>query len=447
LGRFLLEAVFKFSFAVEGGSMRNYKIETQCVQGTYRPESGEPRVLPIVQSTTYQYYDSDTVADLFDLKSATHMYSRISNPTVSELENKMALLEGGVGAVAASSGQAASTLAFLNICQAGDHIVAASTIYGGTYNLLAVTLKKLGIEVTFISPEASCEEIIGASRPQTKALFAETIGNPGLNILDFEKFSKAAKEMDVPFMVDNTVATPILCRPFELGADIIIHSTTKYTDGHATSVGGVVIDGGTFNWDNGKFPALVEPDLSYHGVQYVRDFGKAAYVTKARVQLLRDFGMTMSPFSAFLFHLGLETLHIRMERHSENALKLARFLENHPGVNWVNYPLLEKHKTYALAKKYLPKGGSGILTFGIKGGAQAGKELIKHLEMTALVVHLGDLRTSILHPASTTHRQLTEEQQMAAGVLPDLIRVSVGLENIDDITADFDKAIRAVMTF
>jgi O-acetylhomoserine (thiol)-lyase len=424
--------------------MKKYKIETQCVQGTYKPESGQPRVLPIAQSTTYQYYDSDDVADLFDLKSATHMYSRISNPTVAELENKMALLEGGVGAVAASSGQAASTLAFLNICQAGDHIVAGSTIYGGTFNLLAVSLKKMGIEVTFINPDSTYDEIVGAAKENTKALFAETIGNPGLNILDFEKFSKAAKAMDVPFIVDNTVATPILCRPFEHGADIVIHSTTKYTDGHATSVGGVVIDGGSFNWDNGKFPELVDPDPSYHGIQYVKDFGEAAYATKARVQMLRDYGMTMSPFNAFMFHLGLETLHVRMERHCENALKLARFLKDHDGVSWVNYPLLEDHPTYDLAKKYLPKGASGVLTFGIKGGNEAGKELIKHMDLTALVVHLGDLRTSILHPASTTHRQLTEEQQIEAGVLPDLIRVSIGIENIDDIIADFDKAIKAV---
>ena len=372
------------------------------------------------------------------------MYSRISNPTVAELENKMALLEGGVGAVAASSGQAASTLAFLNICQAGDHIVAGSTIYGGTFNLLAVSLKKMGIEVTFINPDSTYDEIVGAAKENTKALFAETIGNPGLNILDFEKFSKAAKAMDVPFIVDNTVATPILCRPFEHGADIVIHSTTKYTDGHATSVGGVVIDGGSFNWDNGKFPELVDPDPSYHGIQYVKDFGEAAYATKARVQMLRDYGMTMSPFNAFMFHLGLETLHVRMERHCENALKLARFLKDHDGVSWVNYPLLEDHPTYDLAKKYLPKGASGVLTFGIKGGNEAGKELIKHMDLTALVVHLGDLRTSILHPASTTHRQLTEEQQIEAGVLPDLIRVSIGIENIDDIIADFDKAIKAV---
>lgn len=422
--------------------MNKYSIETNCVQGTYKPESGEPRVLPIVQSTTYQYYDSNDVADLFDLKSAEHMYSRISNPTVAEFEKKMALLEGGVAAVAASSGQAATTMAFLNICSAGDHIVAASTIYGGTFNLLGVTLKKLGIDVTFIDPAASLEEIIAAGRDQTKAVFGETIGNPGLNVLDFDKFARAAKALDVPFIVDNTLATPILCRPFEHGADIIIHSATKYTDGHATSVGGIVIDGGTFNWDNGKFPELVDPDPSYHGISYVKDFGPAAYATKARVQLLRDLGMTLSPFSAFLFHLGLETLHLRMERHCENALKLAQFLKGHPGVSWVNYPFLEDHTTYEEARRYL-RGGSGILTFGIRGGAQAGRELIKHLELTAMVVHLGDLRTSILHPASTTHRQLTQEQQIKAGVLPDLIRVSVGLENIDDIIADFDRGITA----
>ena len=420
--------------------MKNYSTETKCVQGTYKPKSGQPRVLPIVQSTTYQYYDSDDVADLFDLKSADHMYSRISNPTVAEFEGKMALLEGGVGAVAASSGQAATTLAILNICNAGDHIIAASTIYGGTFNLLGVTLKKLGIHVTFVDPDSSEEEIIASGRENTKAVFGETIGNPGLNILDFEKFNRVAKTLDVPFIVDNTLATPVLCRPFEHGVDIVIHSATKYTDGHATSVGGIVIDGGTFNWDNGKFPELVDPDPSYHGISYVKDFGPAAYITKARVQLLRDFGMTLSPFSAFLFHLGLETLHLRMERHCENALGLAEFLQGHPGVEWVNYPYLETHKTYGTAKKYL-KGGSGILTFGIKGGAQAGKELVKHLDLTGLVVHLGDLRTSILHPASTTHRQLTEDQQIAAGVSPDLIRVSVGIEGIDDIIADFDNAI------
>jgi len=425
--------------------MKNYQIETNCVQGTYKPKSGEPRVLPITQSTTYKYSNSDDVADLFDLKSDQHMYSRISNPTVSAFEDKINLLEGGVGALAASSGQAATTLAFLNICSAGDHIIAASTIYGGTFNLLKVSLKKLGILVTFVEPDASYEKIIGECRDNTKALFGETIGNPGLNILDFDKFAKAAKKMDVPFIVDNTLATPILCNPLDHGADIVIHSATKYIDGHATSVGGVIIDGGKFNWGNGKFPELVDQDESYNGVQYVKDFGEKAYITKARVQMLRDFGMTLSPFNAFLFHKGLETLHLRMERHCENALKLAEFLENHKDVEWVSYPKLESHESYDMGNKYLPKGGGGILSFGLKGGAEAGKKLAEHLELVSLVVHLGDLRTSILHPASTTHRQLTEEEQIKSGVLPDLIRISVGIENIEDIIKDFENGIKEVV--
>lgn len=422
---------------------KEFQIETQCVQGTYNPQSGEPRVLPIVQSTTYKYYDSDVVAGLFDLEVDGHMYSRISNPTVSALEEKMALLEGGVGAVAASSGQAAAMLAILNICNSGDHVISSSTIYGGTFNLFNVSLRKLGIDVTFVNPEDSIEDILKVARPNTKAVFGETIGNPGINILDFEKFSSIAKEINVPFIVDNTLATPYLCRPFEHGANIVVHSTTKYTDGHATSVGGIVIDGGNFNWENGKFPGLVEPDKSYHGIKYTDKFKESAYIVKARVQLLRDYGVTMSPFNAFLFHLGLETLHLRMERHSLNALKLAEFLQNHEAVSWVNYPLLASHKDYQRAQKYLPNGASGILTFGIKGGAEAGKELVKHLNLTSLVVHLGDARTSILHPASTTHRQLSEEEQISSGVLPDLVRVSVGIENINDIIQDFDMALKA----
>ncbi len=421
---------------------KKYCVETQCVQGAYDPKSGEPRVVPIAQSTTFKYYDSDDVADLFDLKATGHFYSRIGNPTVGALEEKMALLEGGVGAVATSSGQAASTLAILNICKSGDHFISASTIYGGTYNLFAVTLKKLGIEVTFIDLN-NPEEIYEAVRPNTKAIFAETIANPGMNVLDFKAFSTIAKELDLPFIVDNTLATPFLCKPFEHGVNIIIHSTTKYTDGHATSVGGVIIDGGNYNWDNGKFPELIEPDPSYHGIEYYKEFKESAYIIKARVQLLRDYGTTMSPFSAFLFHLGLETLHLRMERHSENALKLAEFLENHESVNWVNYPLLKSHKDYELAKKYLSKGASGILSFGIKGGAENGKKLAKYIDLIALVVHLGDARTSILHPASTTHRQLSQEQQIQSGVLPDLVRVSVGIENINDIIEDLDTALKA----
>lgn len=421
---------------------KQFSFETQCVQGTYDPQSGEPRVLPIVQSTTYKYNDSDTLASIFDIKGEGHMYSRISNPTVNALEEKMTLLEGGVGALATSSGQAATTLAMLNICNSGDHFISASNVYGGSYNLFAVTFKKLGIEVSFINPD-NPEEIYEAVRPNTKAIFAETISNPNIDILDFEAFSKIAKEIDVPFIVDNTLATPFLCRPFEHGVNIIIHSTSKYTDGHATSLGGVIIDGGNYNWDNGKFPELIEPDQSYHGTQYYKEFKESAYIIKARFQLLRDYGTTMSPFNAYLSHLGLETLHLRMERHSENALKLAKFLKNHKGVSWVNYPL-EDNKNYSLAQKYFPKGCSGILSFGIKGGAEAGKKLNKYFDFVALVVHLGDARTSILHPASTTHRQLSEKEQIEAGITPDLVRVSVGIENIDDIIKDFDKALKAV---
>lgn len=421
---------------------KKFRKGTICIQGSYDPKSGEPRVLPIYQSTTYKYSDPDEVADLFDLKRVGHMYSRISNPTVGALEEKVNLLEGGVGTLAVSSGQSASLITFLNICQAGQHIVAASTIYGGTTNLLASTLKKLGLEVTFVDPEASYEEIVSKFKDNTRAIFGETIGNPGLNILDFDKFSKVAKSMKVPFIVDNTLATPYLCNPFKYGANIVVHSATKYIDGHATSIGGIIVDGGNFNWENGKYPELTEPDPSYHGVKYVETFGNAAFITKARVQLLRDLGCCLSPFNAFIMHNGLETLHLRMERHSENALKLALFLENHPKVNWASYPKLESHKSNDLAEKYLPIGASGIMTFGIKGGIEAAKNFTRNLKVAALVVHLGDARTSILHPASTTHRQLTEEQQIASGVLPDLIRVSVGIEDIDDIIEDFDQALK-----
>lgn len=424
--------------------MKEYKFDTKCVQGSYQPKNGEPRVIPIVQSTTFSYEDSDAVADLFDLKSDGSFYTRLGNPTTGYFESKMALLEGGVGALAVSSGQSASLLAILNICKAGDHVISSSTIYGGTFNLFDVSLRKLGIDFSFIDPDAGIDEILSLARPNTKALFGETLANPNLTVLNFEKFSEAAKKLDIPLIVDNTLATPYLCRPFEHGANIIIHSATKYTDGHATSVGGVLIDGGNFNWDNGKYPGLVEPDVSYHGLKYAETFGSSAYIVKARAQLQRDFGCTPGPFNSFLFHLGLETLHLRMERHSYNALKLAQFLENHPKVDWVRYPGLKNNPYYGLAQKYLPKGQSGILSFGIKGGAEAGKELVKHLDLVRLVVHLGDLRTSILHPASTTHRQLSEMQQIAAGIMPEMIRVSVGIEDIEDIIKDFDKALNAV---
>ncbi|HYE69353.1 MAG TPA: PLP-dependent transferase [Anaerovoracaceae bacterium] len=424
--------------------MTKFHFDTNCVQGTYCPKSGEPRVLPIVQSTTFSYDDSDYVADLFDLKVGGSFYTRLGNPTTDAFEGKMNLLEGGSGALALSSGQSASMFSIINICQAGDHVISSSNIYGGTFNLFDVSLRKLGIDFTFVDPDSSADTILACAKPNTKAIFGETISNPGMNVLDFMKFSSVAKKLDIPFIVDNTLATPYLCRPFEHGANIVIHSATKYTDGHATSLGGVLIDGGNFNWDNGKFSCLVEPDPSYHGLKYFETFGPAAYIVKARVQLLRDYGCTPSPFNAFMFHLGLETLHLRMERHSENAQKLAEFLSDHPCVEWVKYPGLKSNPYYELGQKYMPKGASGILSFGIKGGAKAGKELIKHLELVHLVVHLGDLRTSILHPASTTHRQLNEQQQIDSGIYPEMIRVSVGIEDIEDIIHDFDKALRAV---
>ncbi len=419
----------------------NWKLETLAIQGGYEPKAGEARIVPIVQSTTFKYDDADYVAKLFDLEVPGFFYTRLGNPTADAFEKKIAQMEGGVAALATSSGQAAITLAMLNICQAGQHIVSASTLYGGTYNLFSSTLPKLGIEVTFVNPDAPAEEIAAAFRPTTRALYAETIGNPGMNVLDFEKFASVAKAQQVPLVIDNTMATPYLCRPFELGANIVVHSATKYIDGHATSLGGVIVDGGTFNWDNGKFPELVEPDASYHGMQYVKTFGPAAYIIKARVQLMRDLGANVAPMNAFLFNLGLHTLPLRMQRHSENALALARHLEAHPAVSWACYPGLASHSSHGRAQKYLPKGASGVLTFGIKGGAAAGKKFMEACKLIALVVHVGDARSCVLHPASTTHRQLSEEQQLSSGVSPDLIRLSVGIEHIDDLIADVDQAL------
>lgn len=420
---------------------QDWNFATKAVQGGYRPEAGDPRILPIYQSTTYFYDDADYVAGLFELVNDGHMYSRISNPTVTAFEEKMALLEGGVGALATSSGQAAITTAILNICQAGQHIVAASTLYGGTFTLFSTTFKKMGIDVTFIHPDAGIDEIKAVFKPQTRALYAETIGNPGLNVLDLEKFSRAAREMDVPLIIDNTFPTPYLCRPFEHGANIIVHSATKYIDGHATSLGGVIIDGGNFNWDNGRYPELTEPDPSYHGIKYYEKFGNKAYIVKARVQLVRDMGNCLSAFNAFMLNLGLETLPLRMEKHSSNALHLSEYLKNHNQVSWVNYPGLTGNKNYDLSRKYLSGGASGILTFGLKGGVEAGKKFINNVKLAALVIHVGDIRTGVLHPASTTHSQLTEEQQIASGVTPDMIRVSVGIEDIDDIIKDFAQAM------
>lgn len=419
------------------------KPETMCIQGGYKPGNGEPRVLPIYQSTTYKYDSSEHLGKLFDLEAPGHMYTRISNPTVACVEDKIAELEGGVGAMLTSSGQAASLISIMNICQAGDHVVSCSTIYGGTFNLFAVTLKKFGIDFTFVDPKAGEDEIRAAFRPETKAVFGETIANPVLSVLDIEKFAKIAHENNVPLIVDNTFATPILCRPFEFGADIVIHSTTKYMDGHAMVVGGVIVDSGKFDWNCGKFPGLTQPDDSYHGVVYTRDFGEAAYITKARVQLMRDLGSSPSPHSAFLLNIGLETLALRITRHSENALAVAKFLESDDRISWVNYPGLESNEYNDLVKKYLPNGTSGVISFGIKGGKAAAVKFMDKLKMAAIVVHVADARTSVLHPASTTHRQLSDEQLIEAGVTPDLIRMSVGIEHVDDILADIKQALEA----
>ncbi|MEG0291827.1 MAG: O-acetylhomoserine aminocarboxypropyltransferase/cysteine synthase family protein [Anaerovoracaceae bacterium] len=422
--------------------MNNYKFNTNCIHAGYKAENGQPQVLPIVQNTTYRYYNSEDVAKLFDLESADYMYTRLGSPTVNALEVKMATLEGGTAGIATSSGQSANMIAMLNICEAGDHIISASNIYGGTHNLFGVTLHKMGIETTFVDPDLSADELIALAKPNTKAVFGESLGNPALGVLDFEKFSKVAKAIGVPLIVDNTLATPYLCQPLKHGADIVTHSTTKYSDGHATCVGGMVIEGGKFDWTCGnKFPGLTEPDESYHGLKYYEKFQDQAFCVKLRAQMLRDLGCTMSPMNAWITFQGLDTLHLRMERHSSNALALAKYLQAHPKVDWVNYPGLEDNKYYDLAQKYLPKGTSGVLSFGVKGGKAAGEELLSYLELTSIVVHVGDIRTSVLHPASTTHRQLSEEAQIKGGIKPELIRCSVGIEDIDDIIADFEQAL------
>ncbi len=420
---------------------KNWKIETLAVQAGYEPENGGPRVLPIVQSTTYRYDDVQSVADLFDLKRDGYFYTRLANPTVHAFETKIAALEGGVDAVACSSGQNANALSLLNIARCGDHILSTATLYGGTVSLFSNTIKKMGIEFTFVSPDADEAEIQAAIRPNTKAIFAEMLANPALNVLDIEKFAKVAHANGLPLVVDNTFPTPILCRPFDFGADIVTHSTTKYIDGHATSVGGIIVEKGGFPWTNGKFPEFTEPDESYHGLIYTKNFAAEPYTVKLRVQWIRDLGTPMMPFNAFMSMVGCETIHLRMERHSSNALALARHLESHPKVGWVNYPGLESSAEYAMAKKYLPGGCSGVLCFGVKGGVKAGEKVMNSLRLAAICVHVADLRTCVLHPASMTHRQLSEEELVAAGVSPDLIRVSVGLENIDDIIADFDQAL------
>ncbi len=424
---------------------RNYKFETIAVQGGWEPENGDPRVAPISMSTTFKYDTADSLADLFDLKAAGHFYTRLSNPTTEVLEKKFADLEGGVGAVATSSGQAATTMLVLNLCSAGDHIVSSSTIYGGSTNLLGHSFKKLGIEVTFVDQEAPVEEIEKAIRPNTKLLLAESLSNPGVKVLDFDKFAEVARKAEIPFAVDNTFPTPYLCRPFDWGANIVIHSLSKYADGHACSLGGIVVDKGDFDYAShaDKFPDLYQPDESYHGMSYVKTFGNLAFITKARTHVMRDFGMMISPMNAWLTNMNLETLPLRMDRHSSNAEALAEFLSGHPKVAWTNYPYLKGSPQFSRAKRYL-KAGSGVLTFGPRGGRQAAEKLMNSLKLAKIVTHVADSRTCVLHPASTTHRQLSDEEQIETGILPELIRVSTGLENIDDIIADFDSALSAI---
>ncbi len=421
-----------------------WKLETMAVQSGYTPGNGEPRVLPIYQSTTFKYDDAQSVADLFDLKRNGFFYSRLANPTVAAFEGKIAAMEGGVAAVATTSGQTANALAIMNLASSGDHVVAVSSLYGGTVSLFSNTLKRSGIRFTFISPEATDAEIDAAVLPETKALFAETLANPALVVLDIERFAAAAHRHGLPLIVDNTFPTPVLCNPFRFGADIVTHSTTKYIDGHASSLGGIVVEKGGFDWNNGRFPDFTSPDPSYHGLVYARDFAAAPFSVKLRVQLIRDFGAPQTAFNAYLTHTGCETLALRMERHSYNALKLAEFLRRHPMVGWVNYPGLSDSPQHARAQKYLPNGCSGVLCFGVKGGKPAGEKVMNALKLAAIAVHVADVRSCVLHPASMTHRQLSEEEQIAAGVSPDLIRVSVGIEHIDDITADFDQALNCL---
>ena len=420
------------------------KIETKCLHEGYHPGNGEPRALPIYQSTTYKYNSTDEVGKLFDLSSNGYFYSRIANPTVGAVEEKIASLEGGVGALCTTSGQAASLISIMNILKAGDHIVSAATIYGGTINLFAVTLKKFGIECTFVDADASEEEIQKAFKENTKVVFGETIANPAISIFDIEKFAKIAHKNNVPLIVDNTFATPVLCRPIEHGADIVIHSTTKYMDGHAVQLGGVIVDSGNFDWTNGKFPEFTEPDESYHGVVYTKQFGKSAYIVKARVQLMRDLGAYPSAQDAFLLNLGLETLPVRIEKHCRNAEKVAEFLNNSDKIEFVNYPTLEGNKYQDLAKKYLPNGCSGVISFSVKGGREVAAKFMDSLKLASNVVHVADIRTCVLHPASSTHRQLTDEQLVAAGITPGLIRISVGLENIDDILEDLMNGLEKI---
>ena len=425
---------------------KKLKEATICVQGGWQPKNGEPRILPIYQSTTFKYDTTEQMARLFDLEESGYFYTRLQNPTNDAVAAKIAALEGGAGAMLTSSGQAANFYAVFNICEAGDHLVSSSSIYGGTFNLFAVTMKKLGIECTFVDPDVSEEEISKAFRPNTKLLFGETIANPGMNVLDIEKFARIAHSHGVPLIVDNTFATPINCRPLEWGADIVVHSTTKYMDGHALCVGGVIVDGGKFDWEAHaeKFPGLTTPDASYHGLTYTKKFGNVAYLTKATAQLMRDLGSIQSPQNAFLLNVGLETLHLRMKQHCANAQKVAEYLQAHPKVAWVRYCGLEGDKYHELAQKYMPNGSCGVLSFGVKGTREDAAKLMDNFRFICIVTHVADARTCVLHPASHTHRQLTDEQLVEAGVAPDLIRLSVGIEDVDDIIADLEQALQKI---
>lgn len=422
------------------------EINTNCVQAGYSPKTGEPRVIPIIQSTTFKYDTGEDMGKLFDLESDGYFYSRLQNPTNDYVAAKIAALEGGAAAMLTGSGQAATFYAVFNICSCGDHIVASTAIYGGTYNLFSVTMKRMGIEFTFVDPDCTEEELDAAFRPNTKALFGETIANPALKVLDIERFANAAHRHGVPLIIDNTFATPINCRPIEWGADIITHSTTKYMDGHAATLGGAIVDSGNFDWDKyaDKYPGLTTPDESYHGVIYTKRFGKGAYITKATVQLMRDFGSVQSPHNAFLLNMGLESLHVRMPRHCENAQAVAEYLEGHEKISWVNYCGLKSSPYNERAKKYMPQGSCGVISFGIKGGREAAQDFMRNLKLAAIVTHVADARTCVLHPASTTHRQMNEEELVAAGVPSDLIRLSVGIEDIKDIIDDLKQALAAL---
>ena len=427
--------------------MKDYKIDTKCVQAGYTPANGEPRQIPIIQSTTFKYATSEDMGKLFDLEAEGYFYTRLQNPTNDMVAAKICEMEGGTAAMLTSSGQAANFFAIFNIAGCGDHVVSTSAIYGGTYNLFAVTMKKMGVEFTFLDPDCTPEELDAAFKPNTKAVFGETIANPALTVFDFEKFSKAAHAHGVPLIVDNTFATPVNCRPFEWGADIVTHSTTKYMDGHGATVGGCIVDSGKFNWMEHaeKFPGLCTPDESYHGIVYAEKFGQeGAFITKATAQLMRDFGSIQSPQHAFILNLGLESLHVRMPRHCENALAIAKYLNNHPKVSWVKYPGLEGDKYYELAKKYMPNGTCGVVSFGVKGGRKAAEKFMKELKLAAIETHVADARTCCLHPANATHRQMNDEELLAAGITPDLVRFSVGLEAAEDLIADLDQALATV---